>query len=46
MNLPADRDRFGRRLWRRRLPDDLTPEEREARIAELRAAAAAHSHAS
>lgn len=37
MNLPANRDRFGRRLWRRRLPDDLTPEEREARIAELRA---------
>lgn len=36
MNLPADRDRFGRRLWRRRLPDNLTPEEREARIAELR----------
>lgn len=36
MNLPADRDRFGHRLWRRRLPDDLTPEEREARIAELR----------
>lgn len=36
MNLPADRDRFGRRMWRRRLPDDLTPEEREARIAELR----------
>jgi len=43
VNLPADRDQSGRRLWRRRRPaDDVSPEEREARIAELRARRKAH----
>lgn len=37
MNLPADRDSRGRKLWRWRKPaDDIPPEEREKRIAELR----------